>query len=130
MAIDEAAFAAGLEKMREVYAAELAPPGSQKLGLSPFSDETMGTLFARVWSRPGLSMRDRRLLVIAATASLGRADLIEVQVYGALANGELTIAELDEVLLHLAFYVGWPNATAIQTGIRNAHARIIKDGKG
>lgn len=130
MAIDEAAYAAGLEKMREVYAADLAPPGSQKLGLSPFSDETMGTLFGRIWSRPGLSTRDRRLLVLPVAAMLGRADLIEVQVYGALANGELTKAELDEILLHLAFYVGWPNATALQTGIRNAYARIATDGKG
>jgi alkylhydroperoxidase/carboxymuconolactone decarboxylase family protein YurZ len=116
------AFAAGRQTMESVYGAALLPP-EVKAGGSPFQDETVGHLFADIWSRPGLSVRDRRLLVLGATAMLGRADLIEVQTFGALANGELNKAELDEALLQLAFYVGWGNATAVQSGFRAALAR-------
>ncbi|TAK35616.1 MAG: hypothetical protein EPO21_05555 [Chloroflexota bacterium] len=51
------------------------------------------------------------------TSLLGRADLISIQVQGALENKELTVEQLDEVLLQLAFYVGWGNATAVSKGI-------------
>lgn len=124
--ITEEAFAEGGAWMRKVYGKDYPSPGS-KLGLSPFQDETIGHLFADIWSRPGLSVRDRRLLVIGATASLGRADLIEVQVKGALENGELGKAELDEIVLQLAFYVGWGNTTSVMRGIQAALARHTAD---
>jgi alkylhydroperoxidase/carboxymuconolactone decarboxylase family protein YurZ len=43
--------------------------------------------------------------------------LIQVQVQGALANRELTAEQLYEVVLHLAYYVGWGNATAVHQGV-------------
>ena len=46
----------------------------------PFPSKTAEILFGEIWNRPQLSIRDRRLLVIGATAMLGRADLIEQQV--------------------------------------------------
>jgi alkylhydroperoxidase/carboxymuconolactone decarboxylase family protein YurZ len=73
-------------------------------------------------------VRDRRLLVIGATAALGRADLIEVQIKGALERGELKKPELDEIGLHLAFYVGWGNSTALMRGIQAALARFEASG--
>ena len=112
-------FAAGRRVMEQVYGKDLLPL-SAKPGDSPWADETVTHLFARIWSRPGLSVRDRRLLVIGATAALGRAELIEIQVLGALRNGELNETELEEVLLQLAFYVGWPNATAVSRAIQAA----------
>lgn len=120
--ITEEAFAAGGTMMGKVYGKDFPSPNA-KLGQSPFMDETMGHLFADIWSRPGLSVRDRRLLVLGATAALGRADLIEVQVNGALENGELNKTELDEIVLQLAFYVGWGNSTSVMRGIQAALAR-------
>jgi alkylhydroperoxidase/carboxymuconolactone decarboxylase family protein YurZ len=90
--------------------------------LDPYTGETVRHLFADVWARPELSVRDRRLLVIGATAALGRADLMQIQVRGALANRELTTDQLNEVILHLAFYVGWGNATAVHRGVAAAIA--------
>ena len=124
--ITEEAFAAGCKMMAEVYGKDFSSPLA-KLGQSPYMDETAGHLFADIWSRPGLSVRDRRLLVIGATAALGRADLIEVQVKGALENGELNKAELDEIVLQLAFYVGWGNSTSVMRGIQAALARHTSD---
>ena len=93
----------------------------------------VGHLFGDIWSRPHLSLRDRRLLVLGATAALGRKDLVEIQVRGALANGEFTDAELDEAALMLAFYVGWGNGSATWQGIaaaQKAHAEGIPQTMG
>jgi alkylhydroperoxidase/carboxymuconolactone decarboxylase family protein YurZ len=116
---NEQRFEAGRAMMDRVYGKGFLHE-SVKAGESPYIDETVAHLFADIWSRPGLSIRDRRLLVIGATAALGRADLIEFQVKGALANGELSKAELDEIPLQLAFYVGWGNSTAVMQGIQVA----------
>ncbi len=120
--LDEDGFAKGRDVMARVYGAQLLPESAGP-GMTPFLDETVGHLFGDIWSRPGLSIRDRRLLVIGATAMLGRPDLVEVQIFGALVNGELDRAALDEIVLQLAFYAGWPNATGLSAGIQAALAR-------
>jgi alkylhydroperoxidase/carboxymuconolactone decarboxylase family protein YurZ len=107
----------GLEMIVEVYADELGfAERLESLGpeQAPYTAETIDHLFAEIWSRPGLSTRDRRLLVFGVTAGLGRADLAETQMVGALRNGELTPEELGEVVLQLAYYAGWPCAQAMQ----------------
>jgi 4-carboxymuconolactone decarboxylase len=116
----------GLEMMDRVYGpgvSEMARPGSEV----PFISETIRHQFAEIWSRPHLSIRDRRLLVIGATAMLGREDLIEVQVLGALRNKELDEDQLEEAVLHLAFYAGWGNATAVSRGIQAAKKRYAEE---
>jgi 4-carboxymuconolactone decarboxylase len=112
----------GLEVVNEVYG-----PGSSEMmtGLedSPFVSETVRHVFADIWARPALSIRDKRLLVIGATTMLGRADLITVQVGGALANGELTDEQLDDIPLMMLFYAGAGNTTALYQGINQARAK-------
>ncbi|MHC9297062.1 NAD(P)-binding domain-containing protein [Mycobacterium sp. LTG2003] len=110
----------GLAMMGAVYGQEVADaiPAQR----TPALEKTVDHLFAEIWSRPGLSIRDRRLLVMGATAMLGRSDLIEVQVRGALANGELTAEELREAVLQLYYYVGWGNGTALERGVEAALA--------
>ena len=73
-------------------------------------------------------MRDKRLLVIGASAMLGRADLIATQVTGAIVNGELTDEQLAEIPLLLLFYAGAGNSTMVHQGIVTAKARA-KDMK-
>ena len=75
--------------MEKVYGPNIKPM-MEPLRDVPFPSKTAEILFGEIWSRPQLSIRDRRLLVIGATAMLGRADLIEQQVAGALLNKELT----------------------------------------
>jgi 3-hydroxyisobutyrate dehydrogenase-like beta-hydroxyacid dehydrogenase/alkylhydroperoxidase/carboxymuconolactone decarboxylase family protein YurZ len=108
----------GLETMATVYGAELVDRMPEDR--SPVLAATIDHLFGEVWSRPGLSIRDRRLLVLGATAALGRADLIEVQARGALLNKELTAGELEELVLQLHYYVGWGNGTRVQEGVSAA----------
>jgi alkylhydroperoxidase/carboxymuconolactone decarboxylase family protein YurZ len=94
-----------------------------------FTNQTVQHLFAEIRSRPGLTIRDRRLLILGVTATLGRADLIQVQVQGALANRELTAEQLHEAVLHLAYYVGWCNATALYQGVTAALAAYTSTEK-
>ena len=60
-----------------------------------------------VWSRPGLSPRDRSLINIAMIAALGRNKELALHTRGALRNG-VTEAELQEILLQVAVYCGFP----------------------
>ncbi len=66
-------------------------------------------LYGDVWERPGLSKRDRSLITLAALVALYRGDQLTVHLERALANG-VTREEIGEVITHLAFYAGWPNA--------------------
>ena len=75
---------------------------------------TDDVLFGDVWERPELSKRDRSLATVAALIALNRPDQLRFHLNRAVENG-LTREELIEVITHLAFYAGWPNAmTSIQ----------------
>jgi len=70
-------------------------------------------LFDDVWERKELSKRDRSLITVAALIALNRPDQLRFHLNYAVENG-LKKEELIEVITHLAFYCGWPNAmTAI-----------------
>jgi len=74
----------GLEKMNEVYAWEMPDVPGEFFAL------TVEHLFGRIWTRPGLSMRDRRMMLIAVLTTLNQEELLEVQVNAVLQNEELT----------------------------------------
>lgn len=60
-----------------------------------------------VWSRPGLSPRDRSLINIAMISALGRNKELALHTKGALRNG-VTEEELQETLMQVAIYCGFP----------------------
>jgi 4-carboxymuconolactone decarboxylase len=70
---------------------------------------TDNVLFGDVWERKGLSKRDRSLATVAALIALNRPDQLRSHLRLALTNG-VKKEELVEVITHLAFYSGWPNA--------------------
>jgi 4-carboxymuconolactone decarboxylase len=71
-----------------------------------FTDDV---LFAQVWTRPGLSPRDRSLVTVAALVAGGNTEQMVGHLNLAKQNG-LTEDELIEAITHLAFYAGWPKA--------------------
>jgi 4-carboxymuconolactone decarboxylase len=76
-------------------------------------DLTDRVLFGEVWERKELSKRDRSLATVAALIALNRPDQLRFHLSKAVENG-VRKEELIEVITHLAFYSGWPNAmTAI-----------------
>jgi 4-carboxymuconolactone decarboxylase len=71
-------------------------------------------IYGEIWERPGLSKRDRSLIVVATLIALGRERQLEGHLARALQNG-VTKDEIGEIITHLAFYAGWPAAmTAAQ----------------
>ncbi|MFP5254424.1 MAG: carboxymuconolactone decarboxylase family protein, partial [Acidimicrobiia bacterium] len=74
----------GLETMAEVY-------GWPEVGDGPgdFFGYTVEHLFAEIWNRPGLSFRDRRLLLLGLLMGRGLHEVIPIQLDAALANEEL-----------------------------------------
>jgi 4-carboxymuconolactone decarboxylase len=70
---------------------------------------TDDVLFGDVWERPGLSKRDRSLITVAALVALYRSSELPFHLGRALENG-VSQDELIELITHLAFYAGWPNA--------------------
>lgn len=62
-----------------------------------------------LWSRPQLSRRDRSMIVVAFLATLGSEDELRLHLQGAMNHG-LTRTELEELLIHVAAYAGFPTA--------------------
>jgi 4-carboxymuconolactone decarboxylase len=70
---------------------------------------TTDVLFRDLWLRVGLAPRDRSLVTVSALVATGQVAQITYHLNRAMDNG-LTREEAGEVLGHLAFYAGWPNA--------------------
>jgi 4-carboxymuconolactone decarboxylase len=70
---------------------------------------TDNVLYGDIWERPQLSKRDRSLITVAALIAMNRPDQLRSHLALARKNG-VTEEELVEVITHLAFYAGWPNA--------------------
>ena len=100
----------GLEKMEEVYGFDMSDPGDTA---GDFLSITVDHLFGDIWQRPGLSDRDRRLLLIGLLAGQGAADVLGIQVPAAHANGELSDEALREIVVFLSHYAGWPNGARL-----------------
>lgn len=72
-------------------------------------DYTTDVLFRDVWLRPDLAPRDRSLVTVSALIAAGQVAQITYHLNRATDNG-LTKEQAGEVVTHLAFYAGWPNA--------------------
>ena len=70
---------------------------------------TNNVLYGDIWERPGLSKRDRSLITVAAMIALNRPEQLRSHLQRARDNG-VTKDEVVEMITHLAFYAGWPNA--------------------
>lgn len=100
LSLDEAA-----EGLR-VSAVENAVGSEQFPGLVAY---TTDVLFHDLWLRPALAPRDRSLVTVSALVANGQVAQITFHLNKAMDNG-LTRQQAGEVIAHLAFYVGWPNA--------------------
>src|SRR6185369_11143062 len=80
--------------------------GSVSPGLVQY---TTDVLFRDLWLRPDLAPRDRSLVTVSALVASGQVAQITFHLNRAMDNG-LTKEEAGEVVGHLAFYAGWPNA--------------------
>ena len=90
----------------------------------PFQDFLTRYCWGEVWTRPGLSRRDRSLATIASLVTLGAEHEIGIHVRAGLRHG-LEVQELQEVLQHLALYAGLPRAFG---ALQYVQRILIEDG--
>ena len=81
-----------------------------------FQDFITRYAWGTVWTRPGLDVRTRRLLVLATTAAMGRWEEFRLHVRTGLEH-ELEWCDIEEVLLQTSIYAGVP---AGNTGLHAA----------
>jgi len=94
--------------------------------VAPALDEiTRKVLFGDVWERPGLSKRDRSLITVATLVAGYRTNELPFHLKRALENG-VTQDELVELIMHLAFYAGWPPASTAVAIARQVFGQAAK----
>jgi 4-carboxymuconolactone decarboxylase len=113
----------GAEMMKKVYAGDVVVPPE---GASAFVDVMLEQIFAEVWTREALPVRDRRLLIMGVIACMGEQMTWGIQAKAALKNGELTPEQLREALIHLAQYAGYPRAAGLIGATEKAIAEFEK----
>jgi 4-carboxymuconolactone decarboxylase len=78
-------------------------------GLGDLGRVIVETVYGDVYTRPGLSIRDREIAAVAALVALGRSSQIPQHLRASLKAG-LTIDELREVILQTGAIAGFPPA--------------------
>lgn len=77
----------------------------------PLQEHVNDQAWGSTWLRGGLSLKERSLCTVAMLAALGHTHELKGHLRGAMNNGA-TLAELREVLLHVAPYAGVPVTSA------------------
>ncbi len=121
---DDDRYARGAEMIKKVYAGDVVVPPK---GALAFSDLMLESLFAEVWTREELSIRDRRLILLGVIGALGEKDTFAIQAKAALKNGELAPEQLREVLIMLANYAGYPRAAGLIGVVEQQIAAVTKE---
>ena len=96
-----------------------------------FAELNDDVLFGEVWSREGqLPLKLRSIVTITALISKGITDSsLTYHLTTAKQNG-VTKTEMAELLTHLAFYAGWPNAWAAFRQAKEVYADGSADANG
>jgi 4-carboxymuconolactone decarboxylase len=113
----------------DVEPERVASSMARRLGaLGSFAFEVVGEM----WARPELSRRDRSLIVVSTLAAQARDEELELHTGVALRNG-LTRIEIEELVLTVAAYAGFPAAMAasrrVDSALRAAEGVERLDGR-
>jgi 4-carboxymuconolactone decarboxylase len=96
----------------------------------PFLDCTVDHLFADLWSRPGLGVKERRIATLVVLMQLGHEATLKLHLGAAMRQNQLSDVEIDELILHVAHYAGWPVAAVASQVVRALRAERDKAGQG
>ena len=75
-----------------------------------FQDLITRYAWGEIWTRPGLDVRSRRILVIGTMIAIGRWEEFEMHAAAAMREGGFTLDDLKEIVLQQAIYCGVPAA--------------------
>ena len=94
----------------------------------PYTEVTTDHLMGRIWMRPGLARRDRRLVTVTIAAVTGQGGPLRNHLRASLQSGDLSLAELQEWVVHLAHYGGWPAGTTAYAALGEITAGSKRGG--
>jgi 4-carboxymuconolactone decarboxylase len=115
--------ALGEETIKDVYAGDVVTPPE---GYA-FTDLMLKQLFAELWTRDTLSMRDKRILLLGMIAAQGETMTFKIQTRASLKRGEMNADEIRELHLFIAQYCGYPRAAAMLGPMEEAIAEFQKE---
>lgn len=78
---------------------------------SEFPQLAFDHAFTDLWTRPGLSLKERSLLTIGILIGGGHEKELRSHLGSGLRNG-LTVQQLEEIIYHATAYAGFPAASA------------------
>jgi len=104
-------FEDGLAIRREVLGSEHVDRSMAQVSdfARPIQELVTEYCWGAVWSREGLSRKNRSMINLAMLTALNRSHELGAHVKGAIQNG-VTEAEIQEILLQTAIYIGVPAA--------------------
>ena len=123
--LDEARVARGFEMYRAVYGDDMPTPDANA---SAYVGQMMQHLFAETWGRETLPVRDRRLVTMGILVASGQADKVEIQFRRAYELGELSLDELEEVILQMVAYCGWGQLAPLSMLVPKMRAEAARGG--
>jgi 4-carboxymuconolactone decarboxylase len=120
-----------LMPLNEEAEAQRATQVSDNFGqVSPgLVQNTTDLLFRDLWQRPALAPRDRSLVTVSALIASGQVAQITYHLNRAMDNG-LTQPQASEVVTHVAFYAGWPNAFSALPVVKEVFEKRQKSADG
>ena len=74
---------------------------------------TLDHVFGDVWTRPGLTRKERRWITLTAIVCDGVQGALDVHLRSALQSGDITRDEMLEFSIHFAHYAGWPRSSQL-----------------
>lgn len=121
------AFAAGLAMRKQVLGedyVERSFASADDLNL-PFQELATEFAWGSVWTRPGLSLRERSLATLSMCIALNRPAELRIHLRGAIRNG-VTREQVRELILHSFLYCGGPAALDAYKAVREEWPLIEK----
>lgn len=93
----------------------------------PLQDFLTEHAWGAVWTRPGLSLKQRSMLNLAILTAINRPGELALHLRGALHNG-VTREEIREIFLHCGAYCGAPAALDAFKTAQRVFAEIEAEG--
>jgi len=84
----------------------------------PFQELATEFAWGKVWTRPGLTLKERSLATLSMCIALNRPAEIKIHLRGAVRNG-VSRTELRELILHSFLYCGGPAALDTYKAVRD-----------
>ena len=125
---DRKSFKRGMDVLKKMGRENLML--NQKALYPDMYEMSVAHLFGDVWGRPGLSLRERQLVTLAANIAMARPTGNHSHYLSSMHLG-ITKEEICEVIIQVGHYCGWPtmsNAVRQFTEIVEEQ-KLIKKGK-